>query len=105
MACALPSQASEHDIGNVSRIQSPLAKIFLRAREIFPDSRIFILIPGTLHALLAQRINNAAPAPFAHRDEWARGGGRPARQPGATGANAAKVQTGKAREKAKALLH
>jgi len=55
-----PSPASEHHIGNVSRIQSPHKKIFLRAREFFPDSQIFILIPGTLHALLAQRINNAA---------------------------------------------
>jgi hypothetical protein len=38
-------------------------KKFLRAREFFPAPRIFILIPGTLHALLAQCINNAAPAP------------------------------------------
>jgi hypothetical protein len=61
MACALPFQASVHDIGNVSRIQSPPRNFFLRAREFFPDPQIFILIPGTLHALLAQRINNAAP--------------------------------------------
>jgi hypothetical protein len=39
------------------------AEFFSRAREFFPDRRISILIPDTLHVLLAQRINNAAPAP------------------------------------------
>jgi fatty-acyl-CoA synthase len=61
MACALPGEASVHHIGIDSRIQSPQWNFF-RAREFFPDPRVFILIPGTLHALLAQRINNAAPA-------------------------------------------
>src|SRR5512147_3286218 len=65
-------QPSVHHIGIESRIQSPLEN-FLRAREFFPERRIFLqrgfpdgqnsnLIPDTLPALLAQRINNAAPA-------------------------------------------
>jgi hypothetical protein len=96
-------------------------EFFSRAREFFPDPRIFILIPDTLHALLAQRINNAAPAPMDRGrpphayatmpgEAALRGNGAPPEAgcavfttPCAT--RALKVQKGKLREMAEALLH
>jgi fatty-acyl-CoA synthase len=51
-----------HHIGIDSRIQSP-HPIFLRRCGFFPErEKILNVIPGTLPALLAQHVNNRAPA-------------------------------------------
>jgi fatty-acyl-CoA synthase len=67
MACFLPLLAvlalpTANDSDNGSRIQSP-QRIFLRRCGFFPElGKILNMIPGTLPALLAQRVNTVTPA-------------------------------------------
>src|SRR4029079_1841741 len=62
MAFALPDQASVHDIGIVSRIQSPRRKFLCADANLFLRRKKLNAIPDTLPALLAQYVNNASPA-------------------------------------------